>query len=94
MKAFQIFIAVALVSLSTASIAEDDAKIEAAKQAAADTCMKEAQERYSSASAITDTRKYNKSGMRGYYIDMKVGKNNKKVRCIAQNNGKVMITSK
>ncbi|RKZ11990.1 hypothetical protein DRQ53_15390 [bacterium] len=94
MKVNQFFIALALVSLSTASIADDDAEIEAAKQAAAETCMKEAQERYGSADATSEARKYSKSGMRGYYVDFKVGKNNKKVRCIAQNNGKVMITSR
>ncbi|RLA43881.1 MAG: hypothetical protein DRR42_21175 [Gammaproteobacteria bacterium] len=94
MKAFRFFIVATLVSLSTASIADDDAKIEAAKQAAAETCMTEALERYDSATAISEARKYNKSGMRGYYVDFKVGKNNKKVRCIAQKNGKILITSK
>ncbi len=91
MKAFRFLIPVALVCLSTVSIADDDAKIEAAKQAAAETCINEAQERYSSATAISDVRKYNK---RGYYVDLKVRKNKKKVRCIAQKNGKVLITSK
>jgi len=95
MKVNQFFIALALVSLSTASIADDDAEIEAAKQAAAEDCMKEALERYDSATAISEeARKYNKSGMRGYYVDLKVGKNKKKVRCIAQKNGKILITSK
>ena len=94
MKAFRFFIPVALVCLSTASIADDDAKIEAAKQAAAETCMKEAQKRYDSADAISEARKYSKSGMRGYYVDFKVGKNKKEVRCIAQKNGKVIITSR
>ena len=94
MKAFHFFIPVALVCLSTASIADEDAKIEAAKQAAAETCMKEAQERYDSATSTSEPRKYNKSGMRGYYLDFKVGKTNKKVRCIVQKNGKVMITAR
>jgi len=94
MKAFRFFIVATLVSLSTASIADDDAKIEAAKQAAAETCMTEALERYGSADATSEAKKYSKSGMRGYYVDFKVGKNNKKVRCIAQKNGKILITSK
>ena len=94
MKTIRILPVIILACLPALSIADEDAKVDAAKQTAAEACMKEAQERYDSASAISDVQKYNKNGTRGYYIDLKVGKTKKKVRCIAKNNGKIMITSK
>lgn len=94
MKTIRVLPFIILACLSTLSIADDDAKVDAAKQATSDSCLKEAQERYGSATALSDPRRYSKSGMRGYSIDLEVGKNKKKVRCIMQKNGKIMITAK
>lgn len=93
MNTIRVLAAIAFVSVSTGSIADGDAEVDAAKQAAVDTCMAAATERYGEARATSKPRKQHISGKKGYKISMKVGSRNKKVACIAFRDGETMFTS-
>jgi hypothetical protein len=93
MNTIRVLTAIVFVSLSTGSIAAVDGQdeIDKAKQAAVDTCMKAAEERYGTVSKTSKPNKERIGGKKGYSVKMRAG--HKKVTCIAFEDGEVMFTA-
>jgi hypothetical protein len=93
MNTIRVLAAIIFVSLSTGSIAEGETEVDKAKQAAVDTCMKAAEERYGKARTSSKPRKASIGGKRGYKISMRVGNTSKRVACVAFHDGEVTFTA-
>ncbi|MEP5764257.1 MAG: hypothetical protein ABJ308_06675 [Halieaceae bacterium] len=93
MKSLRVLATIIFVSLSNASIADGESEVDKAKQAAVDTCLKAAEERYGEARAYSKTRKATVGGKKGYRTALRVGSGTKKVACIAFKDGQVMFTT-
>lgn len=87
MKTLPILVAIILVPLSTLSMAKN----EEVKQAAVEACLVEAEKRYGAAEAVSKPKKFRGSGSSGYQVNLLVGENNKKVKCIKRSRGKIMM---
>jgi len=89
MNTIRVLTAIVFVSLSTGSIAAATGQdeIDKAKQAAVDTCVKAAEERYGTVSKTSKPSKMRISGKKGYSVKMRT--RNKNVTCVAFKDGEV-----
>ncbi|MDH3640749.1 MAG: hypothetical protein OES38_01550 [Gammaproteobacteria bacterium] len=86
-------LAVAALALSfgSAAFAAEESDVEAAKQAALQACVAEAEKRYGSGEIASKARKKNISAKRGYEFRMKVGKSGKRRNCFSDRDGRTMF---
>ena len=89
MNTIRVLTAIVFVSLSTGSIADVNGESEIAKikQAAVETCMKAAEERYGTVGKTSKPGKMRIGGKKGYSMKMRAGRKN--VTCVAFKDGEV-----
>lgn len=91
MKAIQTALILAGLCVSSTGFAAQPIDKEAAKQAALDTCLAKAKERYGSAFTNSKPKKRKVGKIRGYSYILRVGNRNKKMVCVADANGETII---
>ena len=91
MNTIRIAIVVTCLCLSGRSLSAEQTEGEAAKQAARETCITDAQERYGSAEIISEPKKKTFGRRRGYGFEMQVGEQNKRMNCFADRKGSTMF---
>ena len=77
--------------LSTVSFAAQPTDKTALKQAAHDTCLAKAIEVYGTATAKSKATKKKIGRVKGYSFTLKVGESNKRVKCLADENGETVF---
>jgi len=89
MKTLKLTIILASILLASNSSAAQETDVEAAKQAARETCLAKAQQRYDSAEIVSRPKRKRIGGISGYGYQLRVGEKNRKVVCIASAEGEV-----
>ncbi len=89
MKTLKFPAILASMLLASNSVVAQDSDVEAAKQAAKETCLNAAIQRYDSAEVVSRPKMKKLGGIRGYGYQLRVGKKSRKVVCVASADGEV-----